>query len=272
MTKSLVQEQTPPIFGRLVSLADIMKQFPAASFLDIHLQLRETITAAGAVPDGDVFIHEPGAFTQQQQRSIEALYLEYGFRASAASWSRIAKLYADSTATWGAMRNEYHYLERALQDEMEGSLYFAIDPGKEHFISGSDLFGEQVSERFVSAGEDIEEAGKCLAFARGTACVFHLMRVLELALRALMKDMEEPYEASRDSDWSKMLAKCSQHVASAGSKQDFYRGAITMLTTVKFTWRNPTMHPKNVYTEEEAREVWDAVRVFTRHLATELHE
>jgi hypothetical protein len=39
--------------------------------------------------------------------------------------------------------------------------------------------GEQVEIKFMSAIQDIEEAGKCLAMGRGTATVFHLMRVVE---------------------------------------------------------------------------------------------
>ena len=47
------------------------------------------------------------------------------------------------------------------------------------------LFGPDVFNNFSSANDDIDEAGKCLALGRGTACVMHLMRVLEVGLAAL---------------------------------------------------------------------------------------
>jgi hypothetical protein len=51
----------------------------------------------------------------------------------------------------------------------------------------------------VSASFDIEEAGKCLAFDRGTATVMHLMRVLEVGLKALAKVLQIAYAPSWDS-------------------------------------------------------------------------
>jgi hypothetical protein len=44
------------------------------------------------------------------------------------------------------------------------------------------------------------------------------------------------------------------------------------LRAVKDAWRNPTMHVRIAYDEEESRDVWNTVRVFMRHLATKLEE
>ncbi|MFZ1980558.1 MAG: hypothetical protein WAU61_04570, partial [Smithella sp.] len=49
------------------------------------------------------------------------------------------------------------------------------------------LFGDFVNAKFPSASFDIIEAGNCFATARYTACVFHLMRVLEIGLSTLAK-------------------------------------------------------------------------------------
>jgi hypothetical protein len=38
------------------------------------------------------------------------------------------------------------------------------------------------------------------------------------------------------------------------------------LRHVKNAWRNPTMHPKRTYTEEEARDILNCVRSFMREL------
>lgn len=90
--------------------------------------------------------------------------------------------------------------------------------------------------------------------------------------KSVKADMGEPYNPKAETDWSKILAKCNQHIASAGAKQEFYRDAATMLTTVKWSWRNPTIHPRNTYTTDEASEIFASTRIFMNHLATQLAE
>lgn len=61
------------------------------------------------------------------------------------------------------------------------------------------LFGASVYEAFPSAIDDTEEAGSCLALGRGTACVFHLMRVMEAGLMAVATKMGIAYAPSWES-------------------------------------------------------------------------
>jgi hypothetical protein len=42
------------------------------------------------------------------------------------------------------------------------------------------------------------------------------------------------------------------------------------LFSVRIAWRNPVMHPKASYTEEEAEEVLRSVFIFINHLASTL--
>jgi hypothetical protein len=46
-----------------------------------------------------------------------------------------------------------------------------------------------------------------------------------------------------------------------------YESIIGHLETVKIAWRNPTMHPKATYTEEEAKALLGAVEIFIKDLA-----
>lgn len=63
--------------------------------------------------------------------------------------------------------------------------FFEPEPQYARYFENPKLFGEQVFAAFPSATDDITEAGTCLAFERATACVMHLMRACEVALRAL---------------------------------------------------------------------------------------
>jgi hypothetical protein len=51
-------------------------------------------------------------------------------------------------------------------------------------IDNPNLMGPKVLSAFPAAKSDIIEAGNCLAAECHTACVFHLMRVVEWGLRA----------------------------------------------------------------------------------------
>jgi len=163
-----------------------------------------------------------------------------------------------------------------LADEMSATTIYAVDFPSAYMLTNPALFGDSVADAFPSATFDIAEAGKCLAFGRGTACVFHCMRALEIGLRVLADAMGIPYAPS----WESYLRQISAQVARDWKEKDpkwkakepFYTSVAADLATVKNAWRNPTMHVRGVYTEERASEIFNATKSFMRHLSTELRE
>jgi hypothetical protein len=133
------------------------------------------------------------------------------------------------------------------------------------------LFGDVVHSRFPSASDDIEEAGKCLAFSRGTACVMHLMRVMEVGLKALAKPLGIPYAPSWESYLrqinTKMAVEYKKKPLGWRKREPFFRDISGDLVTVKHAWRNPSMHVVRKYSPEEADEILRAVRRFMQRLA-----
>jgi hypothetical protein len=138
------------------------------------------------------------------------------------------------------------------------------------------LFGQDVHDRFPSALDDIEGAGKCLALGEGTAGVLHCMRVMEVGLRALAGSLGIPYAPSWESYLSQISARIGAKHKTKGVKwkrdEKFYRNVSGDLLTVKQAWRNPTMHVGRKYSVEEADEVFKAVRTFMKQLGTKLCE
>ena len=137
------------------------------------------------------------------------------------------------------------------------------------------IFGGEVFQAFPSANEDISEAGTCLALDRGTACVMHLMRVIEVGLAALAKELG----VKKQNDWGYYLreidGELTKRTKASGARsadEQFYAEAATGIDSMRRAWRNPTMHPEKTYTPERAEEIIDSVRIFLRHLATKLHE
>ena len=71
-------------------------------------------------------------------------------------------------------------IEASLKHEMSTRMFMYLPPDRAKYYAREASFGEQVSSKFQTSSFDIKEAGSCYATGRSTACVFHLMRVMEL--------------------------------------------------------------------------------------------
>lgn len=200
-----------------------------------------------------------------------------GLVASSASASRLAMLaggeIAPTYAQTSAICEEFR---GRLQDELKATILFSLDAAKAKLYTETALFGDQVASNFPSGAYDIEEAGKCLATGRSTACVFHCMRVMEVGLKALALAMEIPYAPSWESYIKQINAKITTDWKDKEPEwkknEQFFAGAVGDLTAVKNAWRNPTMHIRGSYDPERAEDIFNAVKGFMRHLAIELTE
>lgn len=168
-----------------------------------------------------------------------------------------------------------------IQEELHLNIYLRIESHHKEFYEGEMLFGEKVAQNFSSSSYDICEAGKCLALNRSTASVFHLMRIMENGLQALGKSLNDPnLNPKKNPSWDAMLKKClvelqkplADRCTEWKSDDVFFSQATGNLLAVKNAWRNPTMHIGEKYTDEEASDIFLAVRGFMRHLATKLSE
>ncbi|MGH2454925.1 MAG: hypothetical protein ACRDHD_01515 [Candidatus Limnocylindria bacterium] len=175
-------------------------------------------------------------------------------------------------------------IERLARRELRGKAFFYVPAERAKFFPRRNqphIFGDAVAAAFPSATYDISESGICLALARGSAAVFHLMRVLEIGLSALGNKFGvslahtnwgpaiEAIEAKVrklhiDPAWTSLLDYKEQ--------QEFYSQAASHFGVLKDAWRNYTMHARGFYTEEQAEAVFDSVRGFMQKLAERLHE
>ena len=84
---------------------------------------------------------------------------------------------------------EMAILAARFDEEVKAVTFLTIEHRRLPYFRKSELFGEEVAEKFPSSSIDIEEAGNCFALNRYTACVFHLMRGLERPLRSMAKSV-----------------------------------------------------------------------------------
>lgn len=119
--------------------------------------------------------------------------------------------------------------------------------------------------------EDIEEAQKCLALGRYTACVFHLMRVMERGVHTVVTQLGVTISGKdgRTRTWRSIATDLAEKVKRMphGEERIKWASIASMLHHVNDAWRNPTNHPKSTYTETQAHEIFGAVRGFMRRLA-----
>jgi hypothetical protein len=147
--------------------------------------------------------------------------------------------------------------------------------------TAGEVFGRAVTNKFPSASWDLAEASKCLVTSRNTACVFHLMRALELGLGALGK----PFAVSLDhTNWGTALDQIEKAIRAMPAnpawkglpdfkaQHEFYSQVASHFGILKDAWRNYTAHARGRYDEEEAWDILRNVRGFMQKLATRLHE
>jgi hypothetical protein len=175
------------------------------------------------------------------------------------------------------LQGQLEALATRVPDEMSTRLVLAIPSNKRGFYqSSSPLFGGAVNSSFPSAIVEIDEAGKCLALSRNAACVFHLMRIVEIGLGAVHACLGiQVALIGNDRNWGSILNRVRDEIRTRGSKwaeHDLFQEIHVQLVAVKDAWRNATMHVETKYTEEDAQRIFEAVRGLMMKLASRLDE
>ncbi len=173
--------------------------------------------------------------------------------------------------TYQQLSREISELRSRITDELSQGYFMLFSKDKVEFLESKQPFGTLVAEYFSIAAPDIEEASKCLGFERSTASVYHLMRVMEEGLKSLALLLGIPYAPS----WESYLKQISDQIqAKHGSKsrgwkknEPFFKELLGDLQAIKIAWRNPTMHLVRSYNQEEAEQIFGAVKVFMNRLA-----
>jgi hypothetical protein len=169
------------------------------------------------------------------------------------------------TEEWVA-RNLSEFIGRIV-DELEDRLFLSVPASQASlYLQPSAPFGDDVNSRFPVA-EDVSEAGKCLSLNRSTAAVFHLMRVTEIAVQRFGDKLGVPLVTEKN--WQNILDQINSAIRAMNHKDPktrAYAEAASHLYNVKVAWRNEVMHPKQTYTFEEAKAIFDNVKTFMNDL------
>jgi hypothetical protein len=266
----------------------IMQQFDAQTFIGFAdtLGYRYGIQDATEILNDDVTKKVQGLKVSDDDRTstIDALKnfrphcVKLNLPLCTNQVDRLIKLYSDSTITQGILSEAEEYLRTLLFDEMKSKLFFYFEPNKQEFLLGEDLFGEQVAKAFPSTEYDIKHAGRCLAFEEWTASIFHCMKVVEIGLNTLAKELGVNSDRP---NWGSILDDIENKILEINKlpktnplkkREQFYSEAASQFRLFKNAWRNHVMHVRSIYDSTDADKVFRSVQDFMSHLSLNLHE
>lgn len=211
----------------------------------------------------------------------ETLCKSLGLTFSEMTIQRIkSELSGDSIISSMEILNSIEELENRLTDEMKSRKFFSVEPDKQYLLDGENLFGVEVAKAFHSASNDIEEAGKCLAFERWTAAVFHLSRIAEIATVQIGKKVgyKSPKEGFSevlkymDNQLERVRKDYKNASPSFKGNVDFLSNVTAQMHVVNQAWRQRVAHLDKKYTEEEALRIWSATKGLMEQLAIQISE
>lgn len=185
--------------------------------------------------------------------------------------------------SWASIGDHLIHIRSRLSDELSLIHLYVMDEAHTKYYEPTEpLLGTEVHEKFpTDARYEIIEAGKCLGLRRSTATVFHLMRTMEIGIRATARclaipDPVKPVEKS----WGEILKALKKGIDTKWPTPAnrmtgdgaFFDSVYVSLDAVKNPLRNATMHVDEIYTEEEAEDCFFLVRGFMKKLASRMDE
>jgi hypothetical protein len=188
------------------------------------------------------------------------------------------------------LREGMRYSSELLAAELKGILesvvheissrkFAYIPPDRVAYFEQDHLFGEVVSKSFPSAAKEIRDAGNCLASELDTSAVFHLMRAVEIGLRALATERHvkiKNTESFEWVEWGKLTSELGKKADTIENWKgrgtakslalDFYRGVNRELEGFRTEFRNHVMHTRKRFEPNQAFGVFLQVREFMQRL------
>ena len=209
-------------------------------------------------------------------RELMDLASEAEFRSAFASVNALCATYdADNgPPNISALESDVRHVVDMFLHDLDFSTFLMVPSRQSHFVDNDAIFGDAVYEAFPSARMDLRSAGNCLAADCNTAAVFHLMRAIEWALRALavhlgFRQMRVQKKSGvikhvplSHLEWEKVLDQLQTRVdrrierMRPGKRkqgmQEFYYPILQEIRAMRDAWRNHVMHTRAEYGAEDA--------------------
>lgn len=263
---------------RLISWFEMTK-FTAEKYLLLGGYISEAILALGGGPStlGKKSFAEESRFQKRELFAhIEEQALAIGLTQTAKMAGRLfAQLSAPPRPARLAVQIEE--LRHLMEGEMASQLFLWAPSHRSAWYGKhvSDIIGEDGWFSFPKIATDMEEAAKCYALGRFTACAYHLMRSTEIGVTALSKAIgHQPTHRG----WGEVFKEVERQSKMQSppphwkGRRKFFNQLSGDLCALTKAWRNDVAHLVAVYGEDDATELLTVVPMFLKDLATQIDE
>ncbi|MEZ5346147.1 MAG: hypothetical protein R2681_11410 [Pyrinomonadaceae bacterium] len=281
-----------------VTLCDIMKAYSLGFIMQLNMMF------ASMQEDNELYMSpDDEALSPEILERVEKKLAEFEIHLKFVGLS-FSHMYLESfrsnvaALTYGDLAQKIDILNERVDDELKEVVFGFVPKDRSLFLNNKELFGKEVNNSFPSAANDIIAAGNCYAHGLHTACVFHLMRVVEIGAKNLVSKMragkyiltpvskngakemvKKPIELC---DWGTLIKgfESALRESEKGTKTNtkkketlaFYSHAVGVFRNFKDAWRNNVSHTRKVYKAGETKDIMDNTRQFMQHLARRVKE
>jgi hypothetical protein len=191
----------------------------------------------------------------------------------------------DGTMTTAFLRDDTRSLHESVIDDARQMRLYAYPNERADRLDGINAEWEIAFTSFPSAKPEIVAAVDLYCLNHHTAAVFHFMRAVEVALRALARERkvklkkDKPIESAQWQDLITAISGAIKEIGlnwKAGRKKEialeFYSGALGHMTALKDKYRNQVSHSTRTYDEHETASAMLHVRELMNALGKRLNE
>jgi|SRR5271157_2554699 len=175
------------------------------------------------------------------------------------------------------IRGKLDSLIQTVLHELDDKTMLMLSPTNSHFYDEKGTFlGQDTIDKFKELERDAIEAGNCFAAGRYTACVFHLMRIMERLVQDFASNVGaeithkgKPVEI-KYAEWHEIEDAIQAKIKDMpkGERKSRCNAAVITLSAVRLGVRNEVMHPRGFYDEEDARKLLSNVKSFVCEVLT----
>lgn|SRR5574337_356514 len=274
-TRLDVDDGRPPFY--LINLFQMLR-FYAEKFVRLSTALQHGIDISRLPTASDTLENIDRELLSKLFTEVRSWCQELNLKICSLHIESILRNLKISATTYNEVSEQYKQLQNMIEYELSTKFYLQIEDFKvSYYQQVSPLFGKGVIDKFQSVTYDIEEAGKCFALGRNTACVYHLMRITEAGMNAIARKIRI---ADTNPSWKVVIDAIDKELKNEAKFKapemkadfDFLSNVSANMHSIKIAWRNKVMHLERKYTEEEAESIFNATKGLMRYLATVLSE
>jgi len=190
-----------------------------------------------------------------------------------------------SVSSRGKLADQLEYIRKIVEIEFRDEWFYHYPKDKAERLNSVDVEWGSVITAFPSAKYDIVQGVDCFACDHNTAAVFHMMRVAEVGLIRLAKELRVTLKKDKPlshAQWGEIVGAIETTAndilksAPAGHEKDaaqaFYNGAASHSRALKDKYRNIVMHSRREFNTHEAGDAMFHTRSFMISLSEKISE